>query len=89
MIPVNPQADRILDARAYPTLREIPERVDMVDVFRRPEAVPAIVEDAIAIGATVLWLQLGVVHEPAAARARRCGGAGFHRRRRGGKDLGR
>lgn len=73
VIPVNPRADEILDTRSYATLRAVPFPVDMVDVFRRPEAVPAVVEDAIAIGARALWLQLGVVHEAAAMRARAAG----------------
>ena len=73
VIPVNPGHRTILEKRCYPSLRDIPEHVDMVDVFRRPEAVPAIVEDALAIKAGTLWLQLGVIHEAAAAKAERGG----------------
>ena len=73
VIPVNPQAREILGLRCYGSLRQIEEPIDMVDVFRRSELVPAIVEDTIAVGAGILWLQLGVVHEGAAARARAAG----------------
>jgi predicted CoA-binding protein len=69
IIPVNPAVTTVLGQRAYPTLKDIPEPVDMVDVFRQSEAVPPIVQDAIAIGAKSLWLQEGVVHEAAAAQA--------------------
>jgi hypothetical protein len=73
VIPVHPAARDILGLPTYPTLAAVPERVDMVDVFRRPDAVPGVVDDTLAIGAPVLWLQLGVVHEEAAARARDAG----------------
>jgi predicted CoA-binding protein len=73
VIPVNPQAREILGLRCYGSLRQIDEPVGMVDVFRRSELVPPIVEDAIAIGAGVVWLQLGVIHEEAATRARAAG----------------
>ena len=73
IIPVNPNLTEALGEKAYPNLRDIPERVDIVDVFRRSEHVPAAVEDAIAIGAKVLWLQIGVIHEEAAARAEAAG----------------
>lgn len=69
IIPVNPSVVSILGERSYPTLRDIPEPVDMVDVFRRSEAVPEIVQDAIAIGAKSIWLQEGVIHEAAAKDA--------------------
>jgi len=69
IIPINPRESEVLGERAYPSLREAPPGIDVVDVFRRPDAVPAIVEEAIAIGAPLLWLQLGVVNEEAAARA--------------------
>lgn len=73
IIPVNPTVDRVLGEPSYPDLRSVPEAVDMVDVFRRPEFVPEVVEQAIAIGARVLWLQLGTVHEAAAQRAEAAG----------------
>jgi len=73
VIPVNPTVSEVLGERSYPDLRSVPEPVDVVDVFRRPEHVPAIVEEAIAIGAKAVWLQEGVVHEEAAQRARQAG----------------
>jgi predicted CoA-binding protein len=73
IIPVNPAVTEVLGEPSYPGLREVPVPVDLVDVFRRSEAVPPIVEDAIAIGAKAVWMQEGVVHEEAAARARAAG----------------
>lgn len=73
VIPVNPGQDAILGQRCYPSLSAVPERVDVVDIFRRSEQVPAIVDEAIAAGARVIWMQIGVVHEQAAARARAAG----------------
>ncbi len=73
IIPVNPAYEEVLGERCYPDLKSIPEQVDMVDIFRRPEEVPPLVEDAIAIGARCLWLQIGVIHDEAAARARAAG----------------
>ncbi|HUS15771.1 MAG TPA: CoA-binding protein [Chloroflexia bacterium] len=73
IIPVNPKEEEVLGERAYPSLHDIPERVDVVDVFRRPDAVPGIVEEAITAGVPVLWLQLGVVNEDAARRAAEAG----------------
>ncbi len=73
VIPVNPQVSRIAGVRCYGSLRHIEEPVTMVDVFRRSEFAPGIVDDAIAIAARIVWLQLGVVHEEAAARAREAG----------------
>ncbi len=73
VIPVNPREQEILGRRSYPSLRDIPEAVDIVDIFRDPQAVPPIVEDAIAIGAKVVWMQLGVINEEAARRAREAG----------------
>jgi predicted CoA-binding protein len=73
VLPINPRESEVLGERAYPSLREAPAGIDVVDVFRRPDAAPAIVEDAISIGAPVLWLQLGVVNEEAAARAESAG----------------
>jgi predicted CoA-binding protein len=73
ILPVNPTIDSILGERSYASVSEIPEKVDIVDVFRRSEFVPALAEEAIVIGARCLWLQLGVVHEEAARRAREAG----------------
>ena len=69
IIPVNPALQQVLGETCYPSLRDIPFAVDLVDVFRAPEFVPQIVEDTIAIGAKYLWLQEGVVHLEAIARA--------------------
>jgi predicted CoA-binding protein len=73
IIPVNPQETEILGEKCYARLEDIPEHVDIVDVFRRPEFVPEIVESAIRIGAGAVWLQEDVVHEAAAQRAREAG----------------
>lgn len=73
IIPVNPRYTEVLGERCYPDLRSIPGPVDMVDVFRRSKDVLPIAEDAIALGARTLWMQLGVVNEEAADRARAAG----------------
>jgi len=73
VIPVNPRETEILGQRSYPSLADIPEHVDVVDVFRQPDAVPAIAEEAVAIGAGALWLQFGVISPEGAAIARRGG----------------
>ena len=73
IIPVNPNETQVLGERCYARLEDIPEKIDIVDVFRRPEHVPEIVESAIAIGAKTVWLQEGVIHEAAAERARSAG----------------
>ena len=73
IIPVNPKYESILGEKCYRSLREIPVKVDIVDCFRRSEEIMPIAEDAIAIGAKVLWQQLGVMNEAAAARARAAG----------------
>ncbi len=70
IIPVNPTATEILGERCYPSLSAVPEPVDIVDIFRRPEDVPPIVEEAIQKGARVVWMQLGIVHEEAANKAK-------------------
>jgi predicted CoA-binding protein len=62
-----------LGERSYPDLASVPEPIDIVDVFRRSEAVPGIVEEAIKVGARTFWMQQGVIHEEAAARAREAG----------------
>jgi len=73
VIPVNPQVSEILGQACYASLADIPERVDLVDIFRRSDQVEPIVDDAIAIGARVIWMQLGVINEAAAARATAAG----------------
>lgn len=73
IIPVNPEVGEVLGEKSYPTVASIPERVDIVNVYRRPENVPPVVDDAIAAGAKVLWLQTGIWHEAAAAKARTAG----------------
>lgn len=75
VIPVNPRyaGETILGQTVYASLSEIPRPVEIVDIFRKAEDVPPIVEEAIAIGAQVVWMQLGIVHEAAAQRAREAG----------------
>jgi hypothetical protein len=73
IIPVNPLIDRVLGERAYPALRDVPQPIDLVDVFRRSEYVAEIVDDAIAVGAAALWLQDGVQDQAGAERARQAG----------------
>jgi predicted CoA-binding protein len=73
VIPVNPNCDSVLGERAYPTLADVPGQVDVVDIFRRSEFAGAHVDEAIAIGARAVWMQLGVVDEDAAERARAAG----------------
>src|SRR5436309_11846343 len=68
VIPVNPRESVILGRTCYPSLSAIPGSIEVVDVFREPAAVPAIAEEAIAVGAKVVWMQLGVIHEEAAER---------------------
>src|SRR5579864_4885057 len=69
IIPVNPYETEVLGEKAYAELEAIPEPVDIVDIFRRSEFVPEIIEAAIRMGARAVWMQEGVVHEEAAARA--------------------
>ncbi|HEY87478.1 MAG TPA: CoA-binding protein [Dehalococcoidia bacterium] len=73
IIPVTPKAEKILGEVCYPDLGSIPKSVDMVNIFQRAEEVPAIVEEAINIGAKVVWMQEGVINEQAAARAKKAG----------------
>ena len=73
IIPVNPNETEVLGEKSYARLEDIPERVDIVDIFRRPEYVLPIVESAIRIGARGVWMQEGVVNAAAAERARRAG----------------
>ena len=73
IIPVNPNAQEILGRKNYPDLSSIPEKVEVVEIFRRPEVIMPIVEEAIKIGAKVVWMQEGIVNEEAAARAKAAG----------------
>jgi predicted CoA-binding protein len=70
VIPVNPRETEILGERSYPSLIDVPDRIDIVDVFRRAEEAPAIADDAVNIGARALWLQTGITSEEAAERAK-------------------
>jgi predicted CoA-binding protein len=69
VIPVNPNAREVLDRRCYPSLSEVPQPIDVVDVFRRASDAGAVVDEAIAVGARGVWMQLGVIDEAAAQRA--------------------
>lgn len=73
IFPVNPAYDEVLGQRCYPSLRALPEPVDMVDCFRRAAEIPGLVDDAVAIKAKVLWMQLGVINHEAASRAEAAG----------------
>lgn len=73
IIPVNPRIAETLGEKAYPSLRAIPEKVDIVQIFRRSEEVAPIVDDAIAVKAPVIWMQVGIVNEEAAASAEAAG----------------
>ena len=71
--PVNPKYEEVLGLKCFPDLKSVPEKIDIVDVFRRPEEVDAVVDEAIAVGAKSVWLQLGVINEVAAAKAESAG----------------
>lgn len=73
VIPINPSASEILGRKSYASLRDLPAPPDVVDIFRRAEFAPEIVEDAIAIGAKAVWMQLGIEHPDAAKRAQEAG----------------
>jgi hypothetical protein len=73
IFPVNPNETEVLGVRSVPRLEDLSESIDIVDIFRRSEQVPEIVESAIAMGAKAIWMQEGVVHQGAAARARQAG----------------
>jgi predicted CoA-binding protein len=73
VIPVNPAYTEVLGEKCYASLKEVPEKIDMVDCFRKAEEIPALAEDAIAIGAKCLWMQLGVVNHDAEKRATEAG----------------
>lgn len=73
IVPVNPNEEKVLGERSYARLEDVPVKVDMVCIFRRSEFVPPLVESAVTVGARGVWMQEGVVHEEAAARAREAG----------------
>ena len=73
VIPVNPVYEEVLGEKCYPSLKDIPEKIDMVDCFRKSEDIEPIAKEAIETGASVLWMQIGVMNEKAAAKARAAG----------------
>ena len=73
IIPVNPNETEVLGEKSYAKLEDVPEKIEIVDIFRRPEEVGSAVEGAIRIGAKVVWMQLGVINEAAAEKARAAG----------------
>ena len=73
IIPVRPKIAAVLGEKAYPDLASVPHKIDLVNVFRAPEHVPALVDECIALGIKYLWLQDGVIHEEAAQRAQEAG----------------
>ncbi len=73
IIPVNPNIAKSLGEKAYSSLLDVPDKIDIVNVFRRPEAVPEVVDQAIRLGVPAIWMQEGVVHEEAAEKARQAG----------------
>ena len=73
VIPVNPNITEWMGEKAYPSLLDVPEKIDIVNVFRRSDAVPDVVDQAIQIKAPVIWMQEGVIHQEAAEKARQAG----------------
>lgn len=73
IIPVNPRIRESLGEKAYPTLLDVPEKLDIVNIFRRPEFVDEVVDQAIQLNVPVIWMQQDVVHEKAAEKARKAG----------------
>jgi len=73
IIPVNPRIESVLGERAYASLADVPEKIDLVNIFRRSEFVPEIVDQAIALGVPAVWMQEDVIHEQAAEKARQAG----------------
>ena len=73
IIPVNPNEAEVLGEKSYARLEDVPEKIDVVNIFRRPEEVPPVVESAIRIGAPVIWMQLGIENEEGAEKARAAG----------------
>jgi uncharacterized protein len=73
IIPVNPRVRESLGEKAYPTLLDVPQKIDIVNIFRRPEFVEEVVDQAIRLKVAAIWMQLGVIHEDAAEKAREAG----------------
>ncbi len=73
VFPVNPKYQEVLGMKCYPNLESIPEKIDMVDIFRNPDEVGPVIDEAIAVGAKSVWMQLGVVNETAASAAEKAG----------------
>ena len=73
IIPVNPMVSEVLGEKSYPDLKSVPEAIDMVDIFRRSELVPPVVDEAIEVGAKYVWMQDGVIHPESAAKAEAAG----------------
>jgi len=73
VIPVNPGLKQVLGEPCYPDLKSVPEHIDVVDIFRSIDAIPGIVDEAVAVGADSVWMQLGLFHEEAAEKARKAG----------------
>ena len=73
IIPVNPRETEVLGEKSYPDLCAVPEPIEVVDIFREAKAVPRVVAQAMYVGAKAVWMQEGIVHQAAAARARRAG----------------
>lgn len=73
VIPVNPNETEVLGERAYPSVRDVPDQIDIVNIFRRPARVPEVVDDALLKGARCIWMQEGVVNREAADKAEQAG----------------
>lgn len=73
IIPVNPNETQVLGEKSYPRLEDVPEKIEIVDIFRRPQEIPPVVDSAIRVGARVIWMQLGIENEAAAEKARAAG----------------
>jgi predicted CoA-binding protein len=73
IVPVNPNEREVLGEKSYPRLEDIGQEIEIVDIFRRPEEVPPVVDSAIKVGAKVIWMQLGIANEPAAEKAQAAG----------------
>jgi predicted CoA-binding protein len=73
IVPVNPTVEYVLGEKALPSLLDVKDHIDVVDIFRRPEFVPEVVDQAIQLGVPAIWMQEGVIHQAAAEKARRAG----------------